>query len=139
MSFCFLGPYNKTLNFHCSMKKHEIERKVLLTEIMQSTFTSIPTLFLIYFLCKVYALSLSLSLSLSLFLKKKEEEGTRVWQLVSPRENSNLRCSESLSSHLPIIPHPLVVALSLLYMHKNIYTYIPILPSFPSLSPTTLT
>ena len=80
----FLGPYNKTLNFHWSIKKHEIERKVLLTEIMQSTFTNIPTLFLIYFLCKVYALSL-------------------------------------------------------LYMHKNIYTYIPILPSFLSPSPTTLT
>ena len=79
--FIFLGPYNKTLNFHWSMKKH---RKVLLTEIMQSTFTNVPTLFFICFLCKVYALSL-------------------------------------------------------IYMHKNIYTYIPILPSFPSLSPTALT
>ena len=82
--FCFLGPYNKTLNFHWSIKKHEIEKKVLLTEIMQSTFTNIPTFFFFFPLCKVYALSL-------------------------------------------------------LYMHKNIYTYIPVLPSFPSPSPTILT
>ena len=27
----------------------------------------------------------------------------------SPRDNSNLGCGESLSSHLPIVPHPLVV------------------------------
>ena len=36
----------------------------------------------------------------------------------SSRENSNMGCGESLNSHLPIIPHPLVVCPSKFQMWK---------------------
>ena len=34
--------------------------------------------------------------------------------IYSPREKSNLVCGENLSSHLPVVPHPLVVSLAVI-------------------------